>query len=95
MAAPGDAPVQMLELERPVAQQIQDSVRRTLSPYLGLDNFEVSAIARLNIDKHQTSETNFDPDTKVERSTRTCQGSAKLAGRLRKVDRKRRAEHSE
>jgi len=46
-------------------------VRRTLSPYLGIDNFEVSAIARLNIDKHQTSETKFDPDSKVERSTRT------------------------
>jgi len=69
-SAAGDAPVQMLELERTVAQQIQDSVRRTLAPYLGLDNFEVSAIARLNIDKHQTSETNFDPESKVERSTR-------------------------
>jgi flagellar M-ring protein FliF len=69
--AAGDAPVHMLELERTVAQQIQDSVRRTLSPYLGLDNFEVSAVARLNIDKHQTTETKFDPDSKVERSTRT------------------------
>ena len=68
--AAGDAPVQMLELERTVAQQVQDSVRRTLAPYLGLDNFEVSAIARLNIDKHQTTETKFDPDSKVERSTR-------------------------
>ena len=69
-SAAGDAPVQMLELERTVSQQIQDSVRRTLVPYLGMDNFEVSAIARLNIDKHQTSETNFDPESKVERSTR-------------------------
>jgi len=68
--AAGDAPVQMLELERTVSKQIQDSVRRTLSPYLGIDNFEVSAIARLNIDKLQTSETKFDPDSKVERSTR-------------------------
>lgn len=66
----GDAPVQMLELEKTVAKQIQDSVRRTLSPYLGLDNFEVSAIARLNIDKHESTETKFDPDSKVERSTR-------------------------
>jgi flagellar M-ring protein FliF len=66
----GDAPVQMLELERTISAQIQDSVRRTLSPYLGLDNFEVSAIARLNIDKLQTSEMKFDPDSKVERSTR-------------------------
>ncbi|MFA5957162.1 flagellar basal-body MS-ring/collar protein FliF [Hyphomicrobium sp.] len=66
----GEAPVQMVELERTVSTQIQDSVRRTLSPYLGLDNFEVSAIARLNIDKLQTSETKFDPDSKVERSTK-------------------------
>ncbi len=66
----GDAPVQMLELEQTVAKQIQDSVRRTLSPYLGLDNFEVSAMARLNIDKHKSTETKYDPDSKVERSTK-------------------------
>jgi flagellar M-ring protein FliF len=69
--ATGDVPVQMLDLERTVSKQVRDSVRRALSPYLGLENFEVSAIARLNIDKHQTSETKFDPDSKVERSTRT------------------------
>ena len=68
---PGDAPSQKLDLEHQIAKQIQDSVRRTLSPYLGLDNFEVSAVARLNTDKHQTSETKFDPDLKVERSIRT------------------------
>jgi flagellar M-ring protein FliF len=68
--AGGDAPVQMLDLERTVSKQIQDSVRRTLSPYLGMENFEVSAMARLNIDKLQTNETKFDPDSKVERSTR-------------------------
>ena len=68
---PGDAPSQKLDLEHQIAKQIQDSVRRTLSPYLGLDNFEVSAVARLNTDKHQTSETKFDPDSKVERSIRT------------------------
>ena len=68
--ATGDVPVQMLDLERTVSKQVRDSVRRALSPYLGLDNFEVSAIARVNIDKHQTSETKFDPDSKVERSTR-------------------------
>jgi flagellar M-ring protein FliF len=68
--ASGDVPVQMLDLERTVSQQIQESVKRTLAPFLGIDNFEVSAIARLNIDKHATTETKFDPDTKVERSTR-------------------------
>jgi flagellar M-ring protein FliF len=70
-ATSGDVPVQKLDLEHKIAKQIQDSVRRTLSPYLGIDNFEVSAVARLNMDKHQTSETKFDPDSKVERSTRT------------------------
>lgn len=82
--AASDAPVQMLELERTVSKQIQESVRRTLSPYLGLDNFEVSAIARLNIDKLQTSETKFDPDSKVERSTRyvkEAQSSQDAAGK--------------
>lgn len=69
-SATGDKPVQMLDLERTVSQQVQDSVKRALSPYLGIDNFEVSAIARLNLDKHQTNETKFDPETKVERSTR-------------------------
>jgi flagellar M-ring protein FliF len=80
----GDAPVQMLELEKTVAKQVQDSVRRTLSPYLGLDNFEVSAIARLNIDKHESTETKYDPDSKVERSTRfikEAQSSQDAAGK--------------
>ncbi|HVZ04388.1 flagellar basal-body MS-ring/collar protein FliF [Hyphomicrobium sp.] len=66
----GDVPVQMLDLERTVSKQVRDSVRRALAPYLGIENFEVSAIARLNIDKHQTSQTKYDPDSKVERSTR-------------------------
>jgi len=66
----GEAPVQMLDLERTISKQVQDSVRRALSPYLGIDNFEVSAIARLNIDKHQTTETKYDPESRVERSTR-------------------------
>jgi flagellar M-ring protein FliF len=68
--ANGDVPVEMLDLEHKVSKQIQDSVQRTLAPYLGIDNFEVSAIARLNIDKHQSNETKYDPESKVERSTR-------------------------
>jgi flagellar M-ring protein FliF len=66
-----NASARMLELEHTVAQQIQESVKRTLAPYLGLDNFQVSAVARLNLDQHQQTETKYDPDSKVERSTRT------------------------
>ncbi|MGO4707473.1 flagellar basal-body MS-ring/collar protein FliF [Microvirga sp. 2MCAF38] len=61
----------MASLERTVGREIQDNVRRTLTPYLGLGNFEVSVAARLNTDKTTTNQTTFDPDTKVERSVRT------------------------
>jgi flagellar M-ring protein FliF len=58
-------------LEKRVSADLQDSVRRTLMPYLGLGNFEVSVAARLNTDKRQVSETVYDPEGRVERSTRT------------------------
>ena len=61
----------MASLEQAVGREIQENVRRTLSPYLGLGNFEISVAARLNTDKTSTSETIFDPDSKVERSIRT------------------------
>lgn len=65
-----EVPSKIVELERSMAQQVQDNVRRTLSPYLGLDHFEVSAAVRLNADKRQINETTYDPDKRVERSTR-------------------------
>lgn len=65
-----ELPTKSVELERTLARQTQDNIRRTLVPYLGLENFEVSANVRVNVDKRQTSETNFDPDKRVERSVR-------------------------
>lgn len=61
----------MALLEKEVSREIQDNIRRTLTPYLGLGNFEISVAARLNTDKTSTSETIFDPESKVERSVRT------------------------
>ncbi|MBF9232613.1 flagellar basal-body MS-ring/collar protein FliF [Microvirga alba] len=61
----------MASLERVVGREIQDNVRRTLAPYLGLGNFEISVAARLNTDKTNTSETIYNPESKVERSVRT------------------------
>ncbi|MEZ0169644.1 flagellar basal-body MS-ring/collar protein FliF [Microvirga sp. TS319] len=61
----------LANLEKTVGLEIQDSIRRTLSPYLGVGNFEISVAARLNTDKVSTNETIFNPDSKVERSTRT------------------------
>jgi flagellar M-ring protein FliF len=60
----------LVDVERAVARELQDNVRRTLAPHLGLDNFEVSVAARLNVDKRQVNETAYDPDSKVERSRR-------------------------
>ncbi|MXQ11660.1 flagellar basal-body MS-ring/collar protein FliF [Microvirga makkahensis] len=61
----------LANLEKTVGLEIQDSIRRTLSPYLGIGNFEISVAARLNTDKVSTNETIFNPDSKVERSIRT------------------------
>ena len=79
LASAGDASStsssRMIELEKTVSKHLTDNVRKTLTPYLGLDNFEVSVAARLNIDKRQTNETSFDPDSKVERSLRVVKES--------------------
>ena len=65
------APGAMLALEKTVSREILDNVRKTLTPYLGLPNFQISVAARLNTDKKQTNETIFNPDSRVERSVRS------------------------
>lgn len=74
LASAGDedstSTARMIELEKSVTRDLTDNVRKTLTPYLGLTNFEVSVAARLNMDKRQVNETQFDPDSKVERSLR-------------------------
>ncbi len=74
LAAGGDAanaaPGTMVELEKAIAKELQDKVRKTLAPYLGLDNFTISVAARLNMDKRQINETSFDPELRAERSLR-------------------------
>src|SRR5579883_2187393 len=69
------APSNMLALQKSVSQSIQDSVRRTLAPYLSLKNFQISVAARLNTDKKQTNETIYNPDQRVERSVRVIKES--------------------
>ena len=68
--AGGAASAKLIELERAVASRMQESIRRTLAPYLGLENFEISVTARLNLDKRQLNEQIYDPESKIERSTR-------------------------
>ncbi|GAA0771072.1 flagellar M-ring protein FliF [Roseibium denhamense] len=62
---------QMASLETAVSNRIQENIRKTLTPYLGLENFQVSVAADLNTDRKMIAETIFDPDSRIERSVRT------------------------
>ncbi len=69
------APEKLIGLERSVAGDIEARIARTMSPYLGVGNFRISVSAKLNADRRQTSETEFDPNSRVERSVRTIKES--------------------
>lgn len=79
LAAAGEStaavPARLVELEKTISRELQERARKTLSPYLGIDNFEVSVAARLNTDKRQINETAFDPESRVERSVRVVRES--------------------
>jgi flagellar M-ring protein FliF len=66
----GAAPASMANLQRVVSRLIQENVSKALTPYLGLDNFEVSVATQLSTDRRQTNETIFDPESRVQRSVR-------------------------
>ena len=44
----------MIALEKTVSQEIVDNISKTLTPFFGLRNFQISVAARLNTDKRQT-----------------------------------------
>lgn len=74
LAAGGDStsasPAKMISLEKTIGRELQDNIAKTLTPYLGFNNFEISVAARLNTDKRQINETAFNPESRVERSVR-------------------------
>ncbi|PLP56967.1 flagellar M-ring protein FliF [Mesorhizobium loti] len=80
LLAAGDDPsntsaVRSLGVERTVESQIEDNIRRALTPYLGPDNFRASVKADVNTDTRQTEETIFDPESRVERSVQTVKAN--------------------
>jgi flagellar M-ring protein FliF len=66
----------MSMVEQTVNKEIEDKIRRTLTPYLGVGNFQVSIAARLNLDRSTVSEVIYDPNSRVERSVRTVKENA-------------------
>lgn len=80
LLAAGDDPsntsaARSLGVERTVESQIEDNIRRALTPYLGPDNFRASVKADVNTDTRQTEETIFDPESRVERSIQTVKAN--------------------
>ncbi len=80
LLAAGDDPsntsaARSLGVEQTVEAQIQDNIRRALTPYLGPDNFRASVKADINTDTRQTEETIFDPNSRVERSVQTVKSN--------------------
>lgn len=62
-------------VERTVETEIEDNIRRALTPYLGPDNFRASVKADVNTDQKQTEETIFDPESRVERSVQVVKAN--------------------
>ncbi|MGB3541072.1 MAG: flagellar basal-body MS-ring/collar protein FliF, partial [Mesorhizobium sp.] len=64
-----------LGIEQSVEAQIEENIRRALTPYLGPDNFRASVKADVNTDTRQTEETIYDPNSRVERSVQTVKSN--------------------
>jgi flagellar M-ring protein FliF len=80
LLAAGDDPnnttaTRSLGVERTVETEIEENIRRALTPYLGPDNFRASVKADVNTDQRQTEETIFDPESRVERSVQVVKAN--------------------
>lgn len=53
-----------------VESEVEGNINKALAPFLGVDNFRASVNASVNTDSQEIQETIFDPESRVERSTR-------------------------
>jgi len=60
-----------------VQNEVQTNIDRALAPFLGVENFRTSVTASVNTDTQQIQETIFDPESRVERSTRVTRDNQK------------------
>lgn len=75
LLASGDDPAngamsQSLNIVQSVQSEVENNIDKALAPFLGMDNFRASVMASLNTDSQQINETVYDPESRVERSTR-------------------------
>ncbi|MCG5477619.1 MAG: flagellar M-ring protein FliF [Ensifer alkalisoli] len=82
LLASGDDPAnsalnQSLGVVQNVQTDLEKKIDNALAPFLGMDNFRTSVTAELNTDAQQIQETVFDPESRVERSTRVIKEEQK------------------
>lgn len=82
LLASGDDPTnstmnRALNISQNVQMELANNIDKALAPFLGMDNFRASVTAKLNTDAQQIQETIFDPESKVERSTRITKEAQK------------------
>ncbi|MBV2144339.1 flagellar M-ring protein FliF [Falsochrobactrum sp. TDYN1] len=73
--AANGAALMTTSLEQQVADNVDESIRKALAPYLGMGHFQTSVQASLDTDRRQINETIFDPESRVERSVRVVRES--------------------
>ncbi len=66
-----------LSTEQQVQTDIETNIDKALAPFLGMDNFRASVVAKLNTDAQQIQETIYDPESRVERSVRVTKEAQK------------------
>jgi flagellar M-ring protein FliF len=75
---PGNSALnQSLGVVQNVQAGLEQKIDNALAPFLGMDNFRTSVTAALNTDAQQIQETVFDPESRVERSTRVIKEEQK------------------
>ena len=82
LLATGDDPAnstmnRALNIAQNVQMELESNIDQALAPFLGMDNFRASVTAKLNTDAQQIQETIYDPESKVERSTRVTKENQK------------------
>ncbi|KGF68510.1 flagellar M-ring protein FliF [Hoeflea sp. BAL378] len=66
-----------LSIVQLVQNEVEANIEKALAPFLGVENFRASVSAEVNTDSQQIQETIYDPESRVERSTRVTRENQK------------------
>lgn len=90
LLASGDDPANAASGKKMILQdqlnrETEQKIRRALTPYLGVENFQISVTSRLDTNRVTTNETNFDPASKIERSVRVVKETGTSQNRTKQA----------